>query len=422
MNRRPLTVAIGCCLLVLASTALAGAGTAAGAAGSGPHAGDAAAGPAAQTDVDPDTVLLEIDLQEGGDAVWTVSYRVALDDDNTTAAFRSIEADVEQDPENYSAAFERRMTRTVSAAENATGRSMTLRNLTVTTRNESLPQPTGVIVYRFDWTNFAVQDGEELRAGDAIDRLYLDDSTRLSISWPAAYRRTSVSPPTTRAEADEVVWAGPLDFDRGEPRVAVAPGAGPTTTDGGDAGGGGGATDLLLVAVVAALLAGAVWLFVRRAGLSTPIGRTEDDGADDARAEGAAESGTAAEGTAAGTGGGASESTNAGATGGAAPETPPEELLSNEERVRKVVRDAGGRIKQKQVAEELDWTAAKTSQVVGTLRDEDELEAFRLGRENVLRLPGEDPLGAPDQGDEAETDEGDAAETDETGERQGDES
>jgi hypothetical protein len=44
------------------------------------------------------------------------------------------------------------MRRTVRTAANATGREMGLRNFTVTTRNESLAQPTGVDVYRFEWT------------------------------------------------------------------------------------------------------------------------------------------------------------------------------------------------------------------------------------------------------------------------------
>jgi hypothetical protein len=57
-------------------------------------------------------------------------------------------------------------------------------------------------------------------------------------------------------------------------------------------------------------------------------------------------------------------------------------------------------MKQKRVAEELDWTAAKTSQVVTGLRDDDDLDGFRLGRENVLSLPEYD--AGPD-GDDGET-------------------
>jgi uncharacterized membrane protein len=88
--------------------------------------------------------------------------------------------------------------------------------------------------------------------------------------------------------------------------------------------------------------------------------------------------------------------TTADGTSGAAPETgtdePPEELLSNEERVLKLLDEEGGRVKQQAVAQRLDWTDAKTSQVVSDLRESDEVEVFRLGRENVLTLPDEDNL------------------------------
>jgi hypothetical protein len=47
-------------------------------------------------------------------------------------------------------------------------------------------------------------------------------------------------------------------------------------------------------------------------------------------------------------------------------------------------------MKQQEVAESLDWTDAKTSQVVTSMRDEGSLESFRLGRENVLVLPERD--------------------------------
>ena len=78
----------------------------------------------------------------------------------------------------------------------------------------------------------------------------------------------------------------------------------------------------------------------------------------------------------------------AASAGGTATATP-EALLSSEERVLRLLEDNGGRMKQQQVVQELDWTDAKTSQVVGTLRDDGEIEVFRIGRENVLALPGE---------------------------------
>jgi hypothetical protein len=71
-------------------------------------------------------------------------------------------------------------------------------------------------------------------------------------------------------------------------------------------------------------------------------------------------------------------------------EGPPPELLSNEERLLTLLEQHGGRMKQKEAADQLDWSAAKTSQVVGDLRDEEKLQSFRLGRENVLTLPDVD--------------------------------
>ncbi|KPN29780.1 hypothetical protein SY89_00498 [Halolamina pelagica] len=55
----------------------------------------------------------------------------------------------------------------------------------------------------------------------------------------------------------------------------------------------------------------------------------------------------------------------------------------------------GGRMKQKAVTEELDWSAARTSQVVGDLRDAGKVESFRLGRENVLKFPNDEDDSPP---------------------------
>jgi uncharacterized membrane protein len=67
-----------------------------------------------------------------------------------------------------------------------------------------------------------------------------------------------------------------------------------------------------------------------------------------------------------------------------------EDLLSNEERVIQFVREQGGRVKQQEIVEAFDWTEARTSQIVRDLRDDGNLEGFRLGRENVLKLPDDD--------------------------------
>jgi len=110
--------------------------------------------------------------------------------------------------------------------------------------------------------------------------------------------------------------------------------------------------------------------------------RADDEGDEDAPADTPAdESGESAAGER------ATES-EGGDSGGAADSEPPAELLSNEERVLALLEEEGGRIKQQDVVQTLDWSETKTSEVVSDLRESDRIEVYRLGRNNVLALPG----------------------------------
>lgn len=46
-------------------------------------------------EVDTDDILLKIDLQPNGDAVWTIEYRTHLDDTETIDAFEEQQAAIE---------------------------------------------------------------------------------------------------------------------------------------------------------------------------------------------------------------------------------------------------------------------------------------------------------------------------------------
>jgi hypothetical protein len=313
--------------------------------------------------VDADSVQMTVALQPDGDAVWTVGYYVHLEDDNETAAFESLEDDVESDPDNYTERFAERMRSTVRTAADATGREMSVRNVTVDARTQNLGRTYGILEYTFEWTGFAVVDGDTVTAGDALDGLFLDEQTTLVFTWQEGYGLVDARPPTDDDIRDErtVGWAGPRDFGDDEPRVVVERRSG---------GPGGLLADLpggaLLGAVLVAMAGIAAVLWSRRRG--APFGSAGGAGGGDGTADG--------DGTQA-----------------AARDDPPEELLSNEEKVLKLVREQGGRVKQQEIVQAFDWTEAKTSQVVRDLRDEGALEGFRLGRENVLRLPEEDDEG-----------------------------
>lgn len=348
-----------------------GGGLSVGETGASPT-GDAAAA----TDVDADETRMWIDLHADGDATWTVEYWIRLDDDDEEAAFETLARDVEDDPANYTERFGDRMRSTAEDAEEATDREMTVRNVTVSAGTQDVPTRYGVVTYTFEWTNFAEIDGNTIRAGDAIERLFLEEGTRFVIRWPETHALEDVRPSADENLSDDnrVGWAGAKDFGPGEPLVVVtADDSGPETLLLHPVG-------LVTLLVLLALSTATAFAWYRRRTLPL-VGPNEGRG--DVPSEGASTAATA-ENDAGGRTTSQAEEPFAGPSG-----EPPAELLSNEERVMRLVRERGGRIKQQEIVQEFDWTDAKTSQVVRDLREDGELEGFRLGRENVLRLPEE---------------------------------
>ncbi|WP_135852960.1 DUF7343 domain-containing protein [Halorussus salinus] len=294
--------------------------------------------------VTPDTVVLDVSVYGNGTARWEVVYRTRLDDAQTTAAFRSYKNDVEANATKYSQQFVGRMNSTIRSAERTTDREMSGTNYTVSAEIREFPQRYGLVVYSFEWHGFATVADGEVRVGDSLSGLILNEKTRLLVKWPEEYDATTVEPrPDSGYEKREnaVIWNGPLEFAGNEPRIVLtAPGAvGPNVPWTLVATGVGG------LALAAALAAGGWWLY-----------RSRDRDDRDPEPDG---------------------------------DAPPEDLLSNEERVLRLLERRGGRVKQRAVVDELGWTEAKTSQVVGSLREQGKIESFRLGRENVLALPTE---------------------------------
>ncbi|MDS0282551.1 helix-turn-helix transcriptional regulator [Haloarcula onubensis] len=338
-----------------------------------PTAAAGAFGGLSQQSVDADVVVMTADVTATGDAAWAIDYRVRLADDDETRAFEELRADIRGNESVYADRFRDRMNRAARAGENATGREMAIDNVSVETSRESVGQSYGVVTYEFRWTNFAAVNDTHIRAGDAVAGLYLDRNTSLTMRWPASHRRVAVRPSPDEASDRSVTWRGRQSFADDEPRVVAKayPPLGDSAVQ----------TSLLpaLVALLAVLAGGyGVYRYVR----------ADDGGRDDAEAATVSDGDDAPSDD--------SESTDTAA------ETPPAELLSNEEQVRKLLRENGGRIKQQRVASELDWTAAKTSQVVGGLREDGDVETFRIGRENVVTFPDTDLTDGGDADDDAD--------------------
>jgi hypothetical protein len=323
-----------------------------------------AAAPTLQEDINPDDVVMEVDVEEDGDAAWRIEYRMRLDTDQDEQAFENLSNDIDSDPGPYVERFHNRMNATADSAANATGREMAITNVSVSATREELPQERGVVTFTFRWSNFAATDGDRLLVGDAIDGLVLDENTSLLITWPDEYTLLDSNPTPTETRDGTASYDGPTNFATGEPRLELGP-ENATPADNGLAGSSFLVGGLLVLLVF--LLGGL--LFVWRRGGTFGVGPDNNDNAGD---------------------GGGGSSPTAAAEGETEPTPPDPDLLSNEEQVLRLIEQHGGRMKQQDVAEQLDWTDAKTSQVTKRLREEGDLDGFRLGRENVLALPDED--------------------------------
>ncbi len=326
------------------------------------------------------TTTVDISLRGDRSAFWRIEARYALETDNETAAFRTVadryesgEADVGPDAVLFEA-LQRR-------ASEATGREMSIGNVTYhASVDESAGRGTLAVTFR--WTNF-------LRGGDN-GTLVLDDAFRLPSAeedrqrtWlsifdetqqirirpPEGYTVTSTSIPVQQRE-NAVVLAEPSDFE-GESTLRITySSVGPTDRL---------PVELLagigIVAVVA--VAAGVWTLRRRPDPDAAGDRASDSG--DARAAGTPDS---AEGVAA-----VGEESAAGDADDADDEDVDLSLLSDEERVERLLERNDGRMKQATIVDEMGWSDAKVSQLLSAMAEEGRIDKLRLGRENLISLP-----------------------------------
>ncbi len=79
-----------------------------------------------------------------------------------------------------------------------------------------------------------------------------------------------------------------------------------------------------------------------------------------------------------------------------------EEFVTDRERVRQLIRENGGRMKQSQIVDSVDWSKAKVSRLLAELEEDGQVTKLRLGRENLVCLPGHEPTASksPEQPNE----------------------
>ena len=343
-----------------------------------------------------ENTTLEVQLQPDGDARWSVSASYDLSTPNRTAAFRTLagEFTAGETDELGLSAFER----AANASAAVTDREMEVTDVDRAASPESaVENGTGRLTLSFTWTNFARVERDRLTVGDVFETPGgtwlpgLDDGQRLVLRPPAGYAVFSASPNVPAPQNGTLVWTGPATF--GDDSFSVTftgnPGtSSPTDTPGGPGGPGPQENGDLFWVFVATLTLGAgaaaVYVAVQRnGGEHRPGPVAADDGGDGATA-------ASAGGDDGGAGAGA-------ATDDADGEELDEELLSDEERVERLLERNGGRMKQATIVKETGWSNAKVSQLLSAMEEEGRVDKLRIGRENLISFPDEDVTALDDR-------------------------
>lgn len=303
---------------------------------------------------------IRITPQPDGDANWNVAMEFALRNENETAAFKGVGEEFQRGNEEvgFSADLFRRIT---SQVETETGRKMKIQNID---RDYTVNNDTGTLYLSFVWTNFTRVEGDRVILRDAF---LLDDGKstwfpslseeqQLVIENPNGYRIQNS--PNLGHNNGTIRLQGPTTLSPGEINVTYVkeagrePGGFPWSNFPGFA--------LLLLAIGTG-----------GAGLYVLIQRRDDESVDDSSSD------------------------------ERSPATPPEpvqepeddepnlDLLSDEERVERLLERNGGRMKQAKIVAETNWSNAKVSQLLSSMADEGHINKLRIGRENLITLPDE---------------------------------
>jgi len=78
--------------------------------------------------------------------------------------------------------------------------------------------------------------------------------------------------------------------------------------------------------------------------------------------------------------------------GGAVAATP--EPMTNEDRIRQMLDENDGRLRQADIVEQTDWSKSKVSRLLSKMESDGEIRKISIGRENLIARPGDEPESA----------------------------
>lgn len=337
--------------------------------------------------INADKTITRVGLDSDGDAGLVIEKYVRLENESDEERF----SEATQYPYRIEDSYESSTQELVENADEQTTRRMEWSGGKLTIETVEIPRKWGVVKFRFNWTSFANSSNDSLDTSPSLSGYILSTNDALIYKYPTKYNPNLTTPPVDSVTNNSVTWEGARHFDEDEPYITLdedtppptnnstTPTLGPNTDmDQVQQEPSTGGTDitiyLLLILMVGALVLGAsalLYLYRYRAG-EHPQGTSLDE----------------QPGTVKGEPGSDAQNEEPAAGNPTSTESSGEEVLTDEERVIRLVESAGGRVKQKQINEETGWSSAKVSKLTSKLEDEGRIEKLRMGRENILELSG----------------------------------
>lgn len=379
MNRRLL---VGIVIIALAFTGVA-------LAFSSPPAerGDASQGlTLAQTD-EIDRTIFRIEVYENGDARWTVENRreIPADAEDEIEEFETFaERFVEEETETF-ANFRQRAAQLTQEGETVTGREMNATTFNRTARYSELNQE-GILEMSFRWEGFAEVEGDRIVVSDVFDGGFVileDQRLRFEHGKGLRFETVTEEYPPDRVEGEDspgewIEWDGPQEFTSGNPEIVFVSAEiaddGTSGTADDDTPGDDGAEDsdgeasgmmapiLLALLLIVSVGSGALWYTLRTRNGTSDAPKSPTQQADP--------------------------------EGAAGPPLREQQLLSDEDRIIKLLEDNDGRMRQVSIVEETEWSKSKVSMLLSEMEEDGEISKLRVGRENIISLAGQEPAAA----------------------------
>lgn len=365
----------------------------------------------------------QLSVYENGSIRWTERHTKPLND-SEISAYETYAAEFNSTETDLYTQFQATAERLTDIGTNATGRQMdadsfSRRAYVAQTGDSGFTLGTqGVVEMSFTWSNFTARSGDRLRIGDVFTNgLYLGPDRRLVIGTTGDLQFRDVDPApdsnssTTLRDSETITWNGERAFSDQRPMVILAPSSSSelTTTAGTETqtstgtltttetttspAGSGGGSDLLfflpivLIVLVVAAGSGGVWYLVRGGEDAPGPGGVVTDQPTGPDGPDASPAGT---------------ETSSDSESGQGAVVTDEELLSDADRVRSLLEANGGRMHQSAIVEETEWSKSKVSMLLSDMEDDDDIKKLRVGRENIVSLPGHEPdaAGSPFEDEE----------------------